>query len=303
VPRYLLPSVSSILPAYANSEQDFIRRAFTNANYDMLCSLPDAIRTNEVTRRRTELIHATLSKHIVNDRGPDGTGSKKATNNHGLFQEFKYQQDPYDNMDELFREEQAASMALRAKFGGKFLSACNVSKAKHEELGDERRTLTYLCDPYEAAQNLQQRVKWMEESKILYGPFNPSGKAFNNVPQGAPTLSAEKETLDIIRMIFSDDWPGAEIDIFVSSDTKEWVVKAKIDDVESIDGFTAYMNVLLRCNDMITSLHLSRVIEQWAQIPMEPDGYIYYKIRPPWLKCTAVSSFYALHPEASTFSG
>ena len=194
-------------------------------------------------------------------------------------------------------------MAMRAKFGGKFLSACNVSKAKFEELGDERQTLTYLCDPYEAAQNLQQRVKWMEESKILYGPFNPSGKAFNDVPKGAPTISAEKETLDILRMIFKEDWPDAEVAIEVNADTKEWVVKAKIDDVDSIDGFTAYMNVLLRCNDMITSLHLSRVIEEWAKIPDEPDGYIYYKIRPPWLKCTAVSSFYALHPDASTFSG
>ena len=73
--------------------------------------------------------------------------------------------------------------------------------------------------------------------------------------------------------------------------------------VESIDGFTAYMNVLLRCNDMITSLHLNRVVDQWAKIPDESDGYVYYKIRPPWLKCTAVSSFYALHPDLSTFSG
>ena len=110
------------------------------------------------------------------------------------------------------------------------MSACNVSKAKFEELGDERRTLTYACDPYEAAQNLQQRVKWMEESKILYGPFNPSGKAFNDVPKGAPTISAEKETLDILRMIFKEDWPDAEVGIDVNAETKEWVVKAKIDD-------------------------------------------------------------------------
>ena len=227
VPRYSLPSVSSILPAYANSEQDFIRRAFTNANYDMLCSLPDTIRTNEVTRRRTELIHATLNQHIVNE---SGKSLKKATTNHGLFSEFQYKQDPYDNMDKLFRAEQEASFAVRQKFGGKFLSACNVSKAKYEELGDERRTLTYLCDPYEAAQNLQQRVKWMEESKILYGPFNPSGKAFNDVPQGAPTIMAEKETLDVIRRIFKEDWPGADVDIDVNTESKEWVVKAKIDD-------------------------------------------------------------------------
>ena len=112
VPRYSLPSVSSILPVYSNAEQDFIRRAFTNANYDMLCSLPDTIRANEVTRRRTEIIHATLSKHIIND---SGKSLNKATTNLGLFSEFEYQQDPYDNMDKLFRDEQEASMAMRAK--------------------------------------------------------------------------------------------------------------------------------------------------------------------------------------------
>lgn len=42
LPHYALPSVSSLLPIYANSQQDLVHRRFHTGNYDLLCHLPMA---------------------------------------------------------------------------------------------------------------------------------------------------------------------------------------------------------------------------------------------------------------------
>ena len=51
VPRYAMPSISSLLPAYRNCEQDYILRTFTTGNFDMIRTLPDHLRPYEVSYR------------------------------------------------------------------------------------------------------------------------------------------------------------------------------------------------------------------------------------------------------------
>ena len=48
VPSYAMPNISSMLPNYMNSEQEFIFRTFNVGNYDMLKHLPENFREQQV---------------------------------------------------------------------------------------------------------------------------------------------------------------------------------------------------------------------------------------------------------------
>ncbi len=48
VARYAMPNISSMLPNYSNADAEFIFRTFNTGNYDLLKTLPDTIREQEV---------------------------------------------------------------------------------------------------------------------------------------------------------------------------------------------------------------------------------------------------------------
>lgn len=50
IPRYQMPNISSLLPSYTNSEQDFIFRTFHTGNYDYIKHLPEDIKFHQVCR-------------------------------------------------------------------------------------------------------------------------------------------------------------------------------------------------------------------------------------------------------------
>ena len=75
LPRYALPNLTSILPDFVNSEQDFIRRTFQASNYDRLSTLPDDIRAQRVHEARLEHIDKSLHLSSVSVGGSeDGQG-------------------------------------------------------------------------------------------------------------------------------------------------------------------------------------------------------------------------------------
>ena len=47
-----MPNISSLLPVYANSEQEFVFRTFNVGNYDLLRHLPATIREQQVRAGR-----------------------------------------------------------------------------------------------------------------------------------------------------------------------------------------------------------------------------------------------------------
>lgn len=51
VPGYQMPNISSMLPTYTNSEQDFIRNTFHTGNYDYIKHLPADIKFQQVCVR------------------------------------------------------------------------------------------------------------------------------------------------------------------------------------------------------------------------------------------------------------
>ena len=48
VPRYAIPIISSLLPTYTNSEQEFITRTFNKGNYDQIRTLPNTLKEQQV---------------------------------------------------------------------------------------------------------------------------------------------------------------------------------------------------------------------------------------------------------------
>ena len=306
LPRYALPNMASILPEFANSEQDFIRRTFQASNYDRIKTLPDDIATNNVHRARMDFINTALLGGSTSRAGEEGEGtSRKATNHNGLFREFEYMHSKFSLVDEIASIQREASEAKIREIGkGKdFRPAGTIKKLDHEE-GFDTRFYPYHLDPYETAQDQILRVKWMEESKILSGPFIPStgekslGSGDSQGP-AKPTRSMQREIQQAIRKVIQEDWEDTYMEIYVN-DREEWVLRFQIDTVDYEPGLVAYMNTLLR-NELVNKHSFTKVVESWNVAP--GDNFIYFTLQPPWVHRNRNEAFYRLHPETRVFEG
>ena len=52
VPHYQLPNFSSILPEYTNSEQDYIKGAFSCSNFASITKVPNDLKPTEISKAR-----------------------------------------------------------------------------------------------------------------------------------------------------------------------------------------------------------------------------------------------------------
>lgn len=53
LPRYAMPNITSSMPYYVNSEQEFVFRAFNTGNYDLLRHLPQDLKSAQVGQYTT----------------------------------------------------------------------------------------------------------------------------------------------------------------------------------------------------------------------------------------------------------
>ncbi|KAJ9527650.1 hypothetical protein QJQ45_025930 [Haematococcus lacustris] len=111
IPRYAIPNVSSVLPTYLNSEQDFIHRTFHTGNYDYIRHLPDDIKHQQVVAARTAR-QAAATQFLQPARGGPLLRSRP-DNQQGLFQVFEYQATNYHMADELASKARVESEAKR----------------------------------------------------------------------------------------------------------------------------------------------------------------------------------------------
>ncbi len=49
----------------------------------------------------------------------------------------------------------------------------------------------------------------------------------------------------------------------------------------------------------VAQFHLTKVVEHWNIKP--GDGYVYFTLRPRWVKYRPTDTFYTLHPEQRLF--
>eukprot|EP00899_Mesostigma_viride_P018061 jgi/Mesvir1/26256/Mv01619-RA.1 len=296
-PRYALPNVSSVLPEYLNSEQDAVRRAFESGNYDTLQKLPNHIKANEITLARMTLQEMNSRKSVPladNLKLPQDPATKR-----GLFSDFPYIPSPYELTDEVRAAERMQSEAARLKISAKdFLpGAGNEHRAKYQDAFIEGATYPYQSDPIESAQDEALRAKWMEDSKILAGPFKPTGKGSGRLTD-VPSKALNHDILGKITKMVAEDWGETEFMVYENEEGM-WVVKFRVETVESLPGLTAYMNVMVRCNEVVLKYQLTKAVENWDCSP--GDGWVYYAFRPPWVKQHTLDPFYTLHPEERTY--
>ena len=291
VPRYAMPNISSVLPEYSNMEQDTIRRCFGNANYDSLLRLPHKIDLNTINIARAEVMED--NRNGASQPFAPGGRSSKGTNVHGLFQEFNYQPSRFELADELASKDRVESEAKRQEVAGHdFVPAGHVVKEKYEDGFTAGARYPYMSDPYEASQDAMLRNKWIDDSKKLYGPFLVPG--CDGDISAAPTKAGAREAMQVLSAVIHGEWEDAEVAVFPNED-EQWVVRFKLDTVDSEAGLVTFMNVLVRTDPIVLKYHLTKVVEHWNIKP--GDGYMYFTLRPPWVKAMANATYYALHPE------
>ena len=305
MPRYALPNITSMLPEYSNAEQDTIHRAFLNNNcVESIARLPNEIYTHEVNRARARVredVRTRISPHAVRlDEGEKSCG--KAVNGKGVFQEFAYTEDPYSRKREFQTAERLAKEAQRLSVHpetkGTMVPPGNVKKLPHQEGFEEDANYPYSMDPYEHYQDDALRNKWMEEAKVLYGAFVPSGtdKPFGD----RPTKAMAREVIDAVASVIAADWEGVDFDVH-ANDEEQWVIRFRTETVDSEAGLLTYMNLMMRCNDMVLKHGLRKVIDAWN---VRAGEHLHFTVAPPWSERNATGkAWYALHPEESKYSG
>mmetsp|Transcript_21169 Transcript_21169/g.25473 ORF Transcript_21169/g.25473 Transcript_21169/m.25473 type:complete len:248 (+) Transcript_21169:184-927(+) len=235
---------------------------------------------------------------VQGEAGQNRAVQRNKTSN-GLFEDFEYLPSRYDLPAEQATIERLQNESKRMAMGGQeFIPSGTVCRLKSDDGFEEGKRYPYQSDLYEAATDLMLRQKWLEESKVLSGPFIPSGN--DKALEEGPTKLVTREMIMNLHKIICADWEEAEVSIYANDD-EHWVIRFNLDTIDSEQGLVTYMNILLRCNELVLKYQLSKVVEQWDVKP--GDGSIYFTVRPPWVKAAPVEAFYSLHPEHRIFPG
>lgn len=120
------------------------------------------------------------------------------------FSEFEYIPSRYSLAAEAAAKERLESEAKRLAVAGKdWAPSADRSKMKYEDGFEDREfRYPYLGDPYTAAQDQLMRAKWIEDSKILHGPFVPAGPQ----PSDNITRQVMPVILKELHKVIDEDW-------------------------------------------------------------------------------------------------
>ncbi|CAK4133891.1 unnamed protein product [Aphanomyces euteiches] len=286
IPHYMLPNFSSILPEYANAEAEHIKSAFSTGNYTSILKMPSKLAPNAVSQARQDAMDDNR-RNIV-PRGPP-----KLITKNGVFNQFEYTSSRYSLADELLRAERLESEAKRLEIGGKdFICSSGARKLKYED-GFEDKDYIYPHMPvhhYDAV-DTAVREKWIQDKKILYGPFVPSGTT--KVVGAAPTRKMLPDILKELNETIMNDWEDAKV-VIAPTEDGNIAVRFDVDTVGGVEhAVAAYMNVLCNNHRITTKYSLQKVVEDWNTKP--GDNGLYFVFRPPWIRNPLPESFMDLY--------
>ncbi|RLN88975.1 hypothetical protein DYB28_014545 [Aphanomyces astaci] len=245
VPHYMLPNFSSILPEYANSEAEHIKCAFSTGNYTSILKMPTRLAPTAVTHARQDAMDE--------NRRNAARGPPKMVTKNGLFNQFEYTPSRFSLSEEILRAERLESEAKRLEIGGKdFVCSSGARKLKFEDgFDDKDYVYPHMEVHYHDAIDAAVREKWMEDKKILYGPFVPGGRT--KAIGAPPTRKMLPDILKELTETIINDWDECKIEIAPTE-----------------DGNIA-------------------VVEDWNTKP--GDNGLYFVFRPPWIRNPIPESF------------
>lgn len=94
--------------------------------------------------------------------------------------------------------------------------------------------------------------------------------------------------LNVLFKIIEEDYFDYDFRVMATNDSMI-IVRFVESEIDSKDGLKAYMNTLILKSDTLSEYNLFRVIENWGKCP--GDGFIYYFIRPPWIKNIPMNAY------------
>jgi hypothetical protein len=286
--HHQMPNFAAILPDYSNREQEYIRQAFSVTSFVMVRDLPTRLRPSATNRAMAAKIDANRRSVVL---VPEESSKNGGTKN-GMFSTFDYVPSRYSLADELKTKQRLEDEAKRLEIGGRdFVCSGQSKKMKYEDVFENKEyRFPYMGDDFDGAKDQRLRAKWIEDAKVLSGPFMPSGRGrvFER-----PARSLLPECLKELTKIIRSDWEDYEFETLATEDDLI-CIRFSLDSVDSERGLKAYMNVLAASNPSIQKFQLQRVIEDWGTKP--GDGWYYYMLKPPWCRTKQVDTFFALNP-------
>ena len=114
---------------------------------------------------------------------------------------------------------------------------------------DEKFVYGFLCqnDPYEATKDERLRAKWIEEAKMLFGEFRPSGP---QKPIHIISKSRLEDIVDTMKKLLLSDWN--DVNFVIGTNPNDQIeIKFDLQTVDTLQGLHAYMNTMLNTNDEI----------------------------------------------------
>ncbi|GBG28677.1 Hypothetical Protein FCC1311_048982 [Hondaea fermentalgiana] len=298
-PSYLMPSVvlgsgAAVAGGHLSYEQDIIREAYSSANYTSIRELPDRMRAGEVAlARELKALELHRPEEVAKVRS-----RRAADRNHGLFQDFEYIPSPYTREKEIKARERLLAKAKQLEVGrGKdFIAGSGSSKAKYEDCFDPHNyRYPYQSNDIDALKIFQAQERIVHESKVLHGPFCPSGRSARACFDKA-TRGRLPEIVKTLHNILAADWSDCEFRVATTADDHVAVCFDLVALDGQLTGLRAFMNTLEASHPDIRRFDLRRSGREWNMQP--GDGNVYFLFRPPFAKPSVGQGRIRLLPSA-----
>lgn len=290
VPHYALPNKSHEAAMYVNREQDMVRQGFQTGNFRSIHSLPTEFRYGYVIESAANHVDSNITSAIYH--APHG--SYKVYGKNKVFEEFKYIPSPYNLADTLKRKEDVAAAEKRKEICPDRTFTYSSGDASMPYFDPEEEVK--YADPIDAAKDKKLREKWLEQSKILHGPFKPNtDKTLQSSNRNEALLP---DMMRLLATLIDEDWTDTEFQIYRDEEDLI-VIEFELESVDSEKGLLAYMNRIISLNDEVSQYALSKVSELWNH--KAGDGSIYYALKPSWVSRDPTQTYYTLHPERRNF--
>ena len=134
-----------------------------------------------------------------------------------------------------------------------------------------------MNDPYEATRDEKLRAKWIEEAKLLYGEFKPSGP---QKPLSTISKSRLEEIVECLKRLLLSDWN--DVNFVIGTNPNDLIeIKFDMNTVDTLQGLHAYMNTMLNTNDEVIRFQLRKLPRYWGY---REENFVYYMLTHPWVK-------------------
>ena len=292
MPHHQVPNFAAILPDYTNMEQDYIRQAFSRTSFVSVRDLPTTFHPSATARAMANKMN-TNRRSVANVDANAVNNRHSAASKDGVFSTFDYVPSRYSLADELRTKDRLEAEARMLDVGGRdFVPSGLPKRQKYEDIFENPEyRFPYMGDAFEAAGDQKLRSKWIENAKVLHGPFVPTS---SKARLEKPTRIMLSDLVREMHAAIAKDWSDVAFEVMTTEDD-HIAIRFLLEDVPSPRGLAAYMNVMASTSHVVGKYQLNKVVEDWNSRP--GDHYLYYLFRPPWVRARTTDIFFSLFPE------